>query len=73
MFVRACHNFSLHNGLVGYDGKIWLGSNLALQSSVFVALHSSAIGGHTRAPATYQRIHQLFHWPTMKIDILQWV
>ena len=34
IFVRACRNLSLHNGLIGYDGKIWLGSNLALQSSV---------------------------------------
>lgn len=65
--------FTLVNGLIRYKGKIWLGSSTELQSRVFHALHSSTVGGHSGAPATYHRIKQLFFWPNMKTDILQWV
>lgn len=66
-------HFSLHSGFLRYNGKIWLGSNSTLHSRVFAALHSSAVGGHSGAPATYHRIRQLFYWPSMKSDIYRWV
>lgn len=66
-------NYTLNSGIIKFKGKIWLGSNTALHHKVFSALHSSPMGGHSRAPATYHRIHQLFYWPSMKTDILQWV
>jgi len=66
-------HFSLTDGVLRYDGKIWLGSYTTMHSKVFAALHSSALGGHSGAPATDHRIKQMFYWPHMKSDILAWV
>lgn len=52
-------HFTLSHGLICYDNKIWLGSNTSLQQLVFAALHSSALGGHSGAPATYHRIRHM--------------
>lgn len=75
LVVSVVHDkyFFLVNGLIRYKDKIWLGSSVELQSKVFHALHSSAVGGHSGAPATYHRIKQLFFWPNMKSNILHWV
>lgn len=66
-------HFSLVDGIIRYDGKIWLGSYKQLHSKVFDALHASALGGHSGSPVTYHRIKQLFYWVNMKSDILSWV
>jgi hypothetical protein len=66
-------NYTLVNGFIRFKGKIWLGSNTELHSRVFAALHSSALGGHSGAPATLQRISNMFYWPTMKADVLTMV
>ena len=66
-------HFSLTDGVLRYDGKIWLGSYTTLHSKVFAALHSSALGCPSGDPTTYHRIKQLFYWPHMKSDILAWV
>jgi hypothetical protein len=52
--------FSLDNGIIKKHGKIWVGSNSALQTKVINAFHASAIGGHSGGQATYQRLKQLF-------------
>lgn len=69
----AVPGFTLTQGILKHHGKIWLGSNATLHFKVFSALHNSALGGHSGAPATYHRIHYLFSWPHMKTDITQWV
>ena len=66
-------NYTLTNGIIRFKGKIWLGSNAELHSKVFAALHSSALGGHSGAPATLQRISSMFYWPSMKFDVLSMV
>jgi hypothetical protein len=66
-------HFSIVDGVIRFDGKIWLGPFLALQQRVFQDLHSSALGGHSGALATFHIIRQLFYWPHMKSDIVQWV
>jgi hypothetical protein len=61
--------YTLVNGITRYHGKIWLGSNKPFQDKIFAALHDSAVGGHSGAPATYHKIKKLFYWPGMKFDI----
>jgi hypothetical protein len=65
--------FTLRNGVILFKHRIWLGSNKTLQTRVMLALHSSPIGGHSGAPVTLQKIRQLFYWPSMRADILQFV
>lgn len=37
--------FTLHDGLLWFKGKIWVGHNYKLQQLLIQALHSSAVGG----------------------------
>jgi hypothetical protein len=48
--------FSLHQGIILYKHRIWLGSDSALQQQVMTALHSSPVGGYSGSPATLNKI-----------------
>ena len=52
--------FSLHNDIIKYKGRVWVGHNSLAQSHILHALHASGIGGHSGIQATYQRIKALF-------------
>ena len=54
--------YSLDQGLIRYHGRIWVGTNSAVQTQIINALHASAIGGHSGQQATYHRIKRLFAW-----------
>jgi hypothetical protein len=45
--------YSLHQGLIHYKGRVWLGNNLSLQQQILSALHNSALGGHSGFLITY--------------------
>lgn len=66
-------NFELHDGLLKFKGKIWLGNNTTLQQTVISAMHNSAVGGHSGIPVTYHRLKQLFSWPGMKRSVHEFV
>jgi hypothetical protein len=36
--------YSLHDGLIRFKGKTWVGNNLALQTKLIQAFHSSLVG-----------------------------
>jgi hypothetical protein len=65
--------FSLHNGLIRYKGRIWLGNHTDAHQAILLALHDSGIGGHSGISATYSKIKALFAWPRMKQDITDYV
>ncbi|WVZ54205.1 LOW QUALITY PROTEIN: hypothetical protein U9M48_005042 [Paspalum notatum var. saurae] len=66
-------HFSLSNGLLRYDKKVWLGSNVDVQLQVMQALHNSPMGGHSGFPVTYRHIKQLFAWRGMKSTVKSFV
>ena len=37
--------FTLHDGVIRFNGRIWVGNNSAVQTKIISALHSSAVGG----------------------------
>jgi hypothetical protein len=39
--------YSLHNGIIRYKNRVWLGNNSELHNKVVIALHSSALRGHS--------------------------
>lgn len=67
------HGYELHQGIIRFRGRVWLGSNSALQTKIISSLHSSAVGGHSDAHATYQRIKRLFWWPGLKTQVAEFV
>jgi hypothetical protein len=65
--------FTLQQGVIRYKNRIWLGSNSSLQQTITAALHDSPIGGHFGAPVTFQKVHRLFFWLSMRAIILHYV
>lgn len=63
---KVIEHYSLRDGLIRFKGRVWLGNNPELQQKVIMALHSSAIGGHSGFPMTYRRIKSVFAWPSCK-------
>lgn len=51
--------YSLKEGLIRYNDKIWVGSNAGLQTKLIQAFHSSPIGVHSGIAATYHRLKRL--------------
>jgi hypothetical protein len=63
----------LHDGLIRYKGRLWIGNNSALQTKLISDMHSSAIGGHSGVRATYQRVRKQYYWPGIKQQVEDWV
>lgn len=53
---NAVPHFTLNGGVLRYNNRIWIGNNTSLQLKLLVACHSSALGGHSGIPVTYQRM-----------------
>lgn len=65
--------FSLHQGVIRYEQKIYVGRASALRNQIFEELHRSLLRGHSGLLATYKRVKILLYWPNMKMDICKWV
>jgi transposase InsO family protein len=65
--------YSLHQGLICYKDRVWLGNNLSVHQQVLSALHDSALGDHSGFPVTYRRVKQLFSWPGLKKTVKDYV
>lgn len=61
--------YSLCNGLIKLQERVWIGNNTALQTKLISAFHSSAIGGHSGILPTYQRLKRMFAWQGMKVAV----
>jgi hypothetical protein len=65
--------YALHQGLIRYKDRVWLGNNVEAHKAILPSLHDSGVGGHSGFLGTYQRIKSLFAWPRMKDDIRKYV
>lgn len=65
--------YELHQGLIRVRGRLWIGSNTALQTKLIRALHDSAIGGHSGVTVTYHRLKKLFCWKGLKAAVDDYV
>ena len=63
------HGYSLHQGLIRFKDRIWVGDNSGLQTKIITALHSSAVGGHSGQRATYQRVKRMFYRKGLKQQV----
>lgn len=54
------NGFSLKQGIIRREGKIWIGANSALRTKLISALHDSAEGGHSGVQGTYLRVKRVF-------------
>ncbi|XP_040244116.3 uncharacterized protein [Aegilops tauschii subsp. strangulata] len=51
--------FRLHQGVLRFRDRIWLGGSTALQQRIISAFHDSTLGGHSGFPVTYRRVRRL--------------
>jgi hypothetical protein len=65
--------YNLDKRLIWHQGKVWIGSNSALQTKIIATCHSSALGGHSGIAATYSRLKKHFAWKGMKQDVENFV
>jgi hypothetical protein len=59
-------HFTLLDGLLGYKHRIWVGNDVAPQHQILIAIHGSALGGHSGFLVTYKKLKQLVAWQGMK-------
>jgi hypothetical protein len=52
----AVPNFTLHDGLLRYKSRIWVGNDPLLHDQLISALHTSAGGEHSGVLVTYRRL-----------------
>lgn len=50
-----------------------MGANGEAHKAILLALHGSALGGHSGIQGTYHKIKKMFYWPHMKKDITSYV
>jgi hypothetical protein len=67
------HGYELNQGLIHFQGRVWIGANAALQTKLIAALHSSAVGGHSGIQATYHRVKCLFAWTGLKTAVEDYI
>lgn len=69
----AVSGFTLHQGILRYKNRIWVGADPALKQQIIVVFHDSPQGGNSGFPVTYRRMISLFSWPAMKQLIKEYV
>jgi hypothetical protein len=73
LLINPTGDYSVSEGLIRHQGRLWLGSNTLAQQHVLQVVHSSGVGGHSGFQATYYRIRHLFSWPGMKAAVSKFV
>jgi hypothetical protein len=59
--------------LIRLKGKVWVGSNTAVQTKIIQAFHASALDVHSRIQATYHKLQRLFEWKGLKAPVESFV
>jgi hypothetical protein len=70
---QSRHPYTLLNGIIKLNDRIWIGDNPTVQQRVISAMHSSALGGHSGFPVTYSKMKKLFAWKGMKSTVCAFV
>lgn len=65
--------FQLKDGILRYEGRVWVGANPSMHQKIMHSMHASAIEGHSGFQVTYSRLSKLFAWLGMKKDVRSFV
>lgn len=65
--------FSLHNGLILYKGRVYLGPTCSLKPKILHQVHDSPLGGHSGFLKSFHRLKQDFFWVGMKSNLKQYI
>lgn len=62
-----------HDGLLLYQGKIYVPCNSVLKTTLLKEFHNSPGGGHGGIHKTFMRVGANFYWKNMKMDVVDFV
>jgi len=65
--------YTIKDGIIKHGSKIYVGASTNMRLTLLENFHHSAIGGHSGAKATYQRIKRIFCWPHLKQMVQKFV
>jgi len=65
--------FTIANGLILKQGRIWLPRDLPIISSLLVEYHATPTGGHMGVAKTIARLSENFTWTGLRQDVTQFV
>jgi hypothetical protein len=65
--------FTLVDGVIRHNNRIWVGNNTTVQQQIIKAFHSSPLGGHSGIPATTKRVQEFFAWPGLRKHVALFV
>ncbi|CAN6231410.1 unnamed protein product [Urochloa humidicola] len=63
LLIENADTYTMLNGLQRYKGKLLIGCKDQLTLQLLDNFRKTALGGHSDAKATYQRLKLLFYWP----------
>ena len=70
---NAHTDYTMVDGMLRYQGKLYVGSANNIRNQVIQVLHASAIGGHSGQNSCWQKVRSLFHWPGMKQEVVTFI
>jgi hypothetical protein len=65
--------YTIKDGIIKHGSKIYVGAATNMRLTLLETFHQSALGGHSGAKATYQRIKRVFCWPHLKQVVQKFV
>lgn len=65
--------YTIKDGIIKHGSKIYVGASTNMRLQLLENFHQSAIGGHSGAKATYQRIKRVFCWRHLKQMVQKFV
>ena len=69
----SVQEFSVQDVLIRKARRIWVGTDASIRDTILQSVHDSAMGGHSGAKATYQRLRRNFAWVGMKRTVEEYV
>ena len=63
----------MQNGLLLYEGRMYLGTCDSLKTAILQQVHDGPWGGHSGFLKTLHRVQRDFYWPGLKADVRKYV
>lgn len=66
-------NFIVRNGVLLFNGKVWIPANSVLQPLLLAEFHTTPTGGHAGIQRIFARIVVVFYWPDLRRFVREFV
>lgn len=71
--LSAHAKWVITNGVLYYEGRIYVGKGTELRKKILAEFRNSPIGGHSGILTTITRLQRHFYWPNLIQEVTDWV